>query len=90
MHNHTSLSALPSLSPDELHTVEGGTKELSGDAARSFLQRHFQDNQGPGPVKGLFHYVNRKGQTKRGYADCFVPAMGGESDGFQPSCSVTY
>jgi hypothetical protein len=64
--------------------------KLSGDAAESFIFRHFPDADIPGPVKGLFHYTDKNGQTRRGYAECFVPAMGGRSDGIESSCDVIY
>jgi len=64
--------------------------KLSGDAAESFIFRHFPNADIPGPVKGLFHYTDKNGQIRRGYADCFVPAMGERSDGVESSCDVIY
>jgi hypothetical protein len=64
--------------------------DLNGDAADSFIARHFPDADIPGPVKGVFTYVNKSGQPKKGYAECFVPAMGGRSNGEVSSCSVIY
>lgn len=66
------------------------TISLSGEAATDFIQRHFPDADIPGPVKGTFKYINRHGQQKQGYAECFVPAMGGRSDGIEDSCTVQY
>ena len=63
---------------------------LDGDNADSFITRHFPDAEIPGQVKGLFHYVDKNGKVRRGYADCFVPAMGGRSDGFVSTCEVIY
>lgn len=64
--------------------------ELSGAKADSFIARHFPDADIPGEVKGVFTYINKDGQKKRGYAECFVPAMGGRSDGDVSTCSVIY
>jgi hypothetical protein len=63
---------------------------LSGDAADSFIERHFPDAEIPGPVKGTFDYTDKNGNVRRGYAECFVPAMGGRSDGMVSSCNVIY
>ena len=63
---------------------------LDGDKADSFISRHFPDAEIPGPVKGTFQYINKNGEKKQGYAECFVPAMGGRSDGQVSSCSVIY
>jgi hypothetical protein len=63
---------------------------LTGSAAESFIGRHFPDAEIPGPVKGVFNYVDKNGKTLRGYADCFVPAMGGRSDGEVSTCDVIY
>ena len=63
---------------------------LNGAAAESFIERHFPDAAIPGPVKGVFHYTDKNGVVRRGYADCFVPAMGGRSDGMVSSCDVIY
>ena len=65
-------------------------KMLSDTVAESFIERHFPDAEIPGPVKGLFHYIDKNGKKRRGYAECFVPAMGGRSDGFVSSCDVIY
>jgi hypothetical protein len=65
-------------------------KTLSDAAAESFITRHFPDAEIPGPVKGLFHYVDKNGKVRRGYAECFVPAMGERSDGVVSSCDVIY
>jgi hypothetical protein len=64
--------------------------ELSGDAAESFLTRHFPDADIPGDVKGVFLYVNKHGETKRGYAECHYPAMGERSNGIVTTCAVIY
>lgn len=66
------------------------TVTLSGDAAVSFINRHFPNASIPGTVEGVFHYINRNGAEKPGYAQCFVPAMGESSDGVVPSCTVEY
>jgi hypothetical protein len=63
---------------------------LSGPAADSFLSRHFPDADIPGPVKGLFQYTDKNGKVRRGYAECFCPAMGGRSDGQVTTCDVIY
>lgn len=63
---------------------------LSGDSAVSFIERHFPDADIPGPVKGVFNYTNKHGQVRRGYAECFVPAMGGRSNGEVSTCDVIY
>ena len=56
--------------------------------ADEFIEKHFPNADIPGPVEGKFKY--RSGARKKGYAKCFVPAMGGRSDGIESSCSVTY
>jgi hypothetical protein len=66
------------------------TVTYDGDAADSFISRHFPDAEIPGPVEGAFQYINRHRQLRQGYAKCFVPAMGGRSDGFTSSCEVQY
>ena len=66
------------------------TKFLSDDSARSFLAKHFPDAEIPGRVQGKFTYMNKRGEMKHGYADCFYPAMGGRSEGFVPTCEVIY
>jgi hypothetical protein len=63
---------------------------LTGDAADSFIFRHFPDADIPGPVKGLFSYTDKNGNARHGYAECFVPAMGERSDGMVDSCNVIY
>lgn len=63
---------------------------LSGYQADSFIERHFPDADIPGPVKGTFQYVDKNGKIRRGYAECFVPAMGGRSNGIVSSCDVIY
>jgi hypothetical protein len=64
--------------------------DLKGEAADAFIARHFPDAAIPGPVRGVFRYVNRRHEVRQGYADCFVPAMGGRSDGMVSGCIVEY
>lgn len=64
--------------------------QLVGDRADSFISRHFPDAEIPGEVEGVFEYMNKAGLKKRGYAQCFVPAMGGRSDGYVSTCDVIY
>jgi hypothetical protein len=66
------------------------TKNLSGDSACEFLAKYFPDAAIPGRVSGRFSYINKRGELKHGYADCFYPAMGGRSNGIVPSCEVIY
>jgi hypothetical protein len=66
------------------------TVQLTDAAAESFIDRHFPDAEIPGPVQGIFHYINRHGVEKQGYASCFYPAMGGRSDGQVTTCDVIY
>jgi hypothetical protein len=63
---------------------------LENEKADAFIARHFPDAAIPGPVRGVFRYVNRRNEVRQGFADCFVPAMGGRSDGFVSTCSVEY
>ena len=63
---------------------------LSGAAADSFISRHFPNADIPGPVKGVFQYTDKNGNVRRGYAECFYPAMGEHSDGVETSCDVIY
>jgi len=63
---------------------------LKGDAADSFIGRHFPDASIPGPVSGAFTYINKMGKQSRGFAQCSVPAMGGRSDGEVSECSVRF
>jgi hypothetical protein len=81
------LLATVTLSPSPAYAK---TVVLSGDAADKFIERHFPNADIPGPVKGAFKYVNRYGKIARGYAKCFVPAMGGQSNGEVSSCNVRY
>ena len=66
------------------------TVNYQGEVAESFIGRHFPDAAIPGPVEGIFHYINRHGQWRQGYASCFVPAMGGRSNGEVSFCQVEY
>ncbi len=63
---------------------------LKGAEAEAFIQKYFPNAEIPGPVKGYFSYQNESGATGNGYAECFVPAMGGRSDGAVSTCSVSY
>ena len=63
---------------------------LEGDAADSFIARHFPQAEIPGQIKDVFQYIDKNGKQRRGYADCFVPAMGARSDGAVSSCSIIY
>ena len=63
---------------------------LEGARAEAFIARHFPDADIPGPVSGRFEYITKTGQQLKGYADCFVPAMGGRSNGQTSSCDVIY
>jgi hypothetical protein len=63
---------------------------LTGAAAASFIERHFPDAAIPGQVKGAFQYADKQGNIRRGYAECFVPAMGAHSEGAVSRCDVIY
>ena len=63
---------------------------LQGARADAFIARHFPDADIPGPIVGRFGYMTQTGQQLKGYADCFVPAMGGRSNGQTTSCDVIY
>jgi hypothetical protein len=62
---------------------------LTGEAAQTFVQKYFPNASVPGPVKGTFEYT-KDGQTKKGLANCFFPAMGEASDGVVAKCDVVY
>ena len=66
------------------------TVAYDGEAADAFIARHFPDAEIPGPVEGSFQYINRHRQLRQGFAKCFVPAMGGRSDGYVSTCEVQY
>lgn len=67
---------------------EGGkTRNLKGDAAASFIDTNFPNADIPGIVEGKYKYG---GKIKKGFAKCFYPAMGGRSDGQEPTCDVEY
>ena len=70
--------------------AQAKTVSLSGARAEAFIARHFPDAEIPGPVVGRFDYVTKNGQPLKGYAECFVPAMGGRSDGQVSTCDVIY
>jgi|GEM_PF-2524979 hypothetical protein len=61
------------------------THQLVGDAAVSFIEKHFPNAEIPGNVEGSFTYTVGK---KTGHAKCFYPAMGGRSNGVEPSCDI--
>jgi hypothetical protein len=67
-------------------TGDGKKKKISGSDAQNFIDKNFPDAAIPGPVKGAYPFCGGK---KTGKADCFVPAMGGQSNGVEPSCEIT-
>jgi hypothetical protein len=60
--------------------VDARTLRLKGNAADAFIEKHFPNASIPGHVGGSF----------KGYARCFVPAMGGRSNGQVSSCTVSF
>jgi hypothetical protein len=71
-------------------SANANTVILNGKAADSFIARHFPNASIPGPVAGAFTYINKSGRHARGHASCYVPAMGGRSDGEVSKCTVKY
>lgn len=65
--------------------VNGKKKQLHGSLADDFINKHFPDAEMPGRVKGTYSYCANKKTAK---ADCFVPAMGGRSNGVESSCKI--
>jgi hypothetical protein len=64
--------------------------ELQGRAADSFVARYFPNAAIPGPIKGQFTYINKRGDRVTGMAKCNVPAMGARSEGDVSVCKVLY
>ena len=65
------------------------TVHLKGQKAEDFITKYFPDAEIPGPVTGSFTYT-KNGHSKKGHADCNVPAMGARSDGAVSECTVHY
>jgi hypothetical protein len=65
------------------------TVHLRGDEADAFITKNFPDAEIPGEVKGKFTYIEH-GRRRVGHAKCYVPAMGGRSDGAVSTCTVVY
>jgi hypothetical protein len=63
---------------------------LKGQAAESFIAKYFPQASIPGPVSGVFSYIDKWGRHRKGHARCDVPAMGARSDGAVSRCSVTW
>jgi hypothetical protein len=71
-------------------SAEARTVRLKGAAAEAFISKNFPKADIPGPVSGRFRYVDARGRTKWGEADCNYPAMGGRSEGDVTTCTVHY
>ena len=81
-----SLAILLAIAP----SANARTIILKGDAADTFIGKHFPNADIPGPVEGPFVYLNRTGRRTKGFARCSVPAMGERSDGAVSTCAVKY
>ncbi len=57
---------------------------VTGKEARDFIRRHFPNASIPGPVHGFFDAEGG------GFAECYVPAMGGLANGEMSYCKITY
>jgi hypothetical protein len=64
--------------------------KISGAAADAFIAKYFPNASIPGPVSGRFRYLDRHGRPHFGRASCYVPAMGGRSEGEVSTCTVRY
>lgn len=68
-------------------TPAGSTyhRHLEGNAAAAFIMKHFPNADIPGPVKDSYLY---EVHAKTGTANCNYPAMGGQSVGAVPTCTL--
>ena len=63
--------------------------KLEGQQAADFVTRHYNELQNINSTpefKGVFHYINRKGQRWQGYAECWLEMMDQGATG----CTVIY
>lgn len=82
MNSNSSHANAPA---DNLQTPASNSNHLEGEAAVSFIKKHFPNAEIPGPVEGPFTHTISK---KAGYAKCFYPAMGGQANGQVPTCDI--
>jgi len=57
-----------------------------GDKADAFIAKYLPGASIPGPINQAFTY----GHHRHGWASCYVPAMGGRSDGQVSECYVKF
>jgi hypothetical protein len=70
-------------------SAEARTVWIVGDKADRFIARYFPHASIPGPINAAFDY-RKHHRLHRGWGSCYVPAMGGRSDGQVTTCYVKF